>query len=48
VAIFIALLFWVWLWGAWGVLLAIPILGIVKVVSDRIEELQPLAELLRK
>jgi predicted PurR-regulated permease PerM len=48
VAIFIALLFWGWLWGAWGVLLAIPILGIVKVVSDRIEELQPLAELLRK
>lgn len=48
VAIFIALLFWGWLWGAWGVLLAIPILGIVKVVSERIEELQPLAELLRK
>jgi len=48
VAIFIALLFWGWLWGAWGLLLAIPIIGIVKVVSEHIEELQPLAELLRK
>jgi predicted PurR-regulated permease PerM len=48
VAILIALLFWGWLWGVWGLLLAIPIIGIVKVVSQHIEELQPLAELLRK
>ncbi|MDP1770032.1 MAG: AI-2E family transporter [Nitrospirota bacterium] len=48
VSVFIALLFWGWLWGAWGLLLAIPIMCIVKVVSEHIEELQPLAELLRK
>ena len=48
VAVFVALLFWGWLWGAWGLLLAIPILGIVKVVSEHVEELHPLAELLRK
>jgi predicted PurR-regulated permease PerM len=48
VAVFVALLFWGWLWGAWGLLLAIPILGIVKVVSEHIEELHPLAELLKK
>jgi predicted PurR-regulated permease PerM len=48
VAVFIALLFWGWLWGPWGLLLAIPLLGIVKVVSEHIEELQPLAEMLRK
>lgn len=48
VAVFIALLFWGWLWGVWGLLLAIPILGIVKVVSQHIEELHPLAELLKK
>jgi len=42
------LLFWGWLWGAWGLLLAIPILGIANVVSEHIEELQPVAELLRK
>ena len=47
VAIFIALLFWGWLWGVWGLLLAIPILGIVKVVSERVEKLEPLAELLK-
>ncbi len=48
VAIFISLLFWGWLWGVWGLLLAIPIIGIVKVVSQHIEELHPLAELLKK
>jgi predicted PurR-regulated permease PerM len=48
VAVFIALLFWGWLWGVWGLLLAIPILGIVKVVSQHIEELHPVAELLEK
>jgi predicted PurR-regulated permease PerM len=48
VAIFISLIFWGWLWGVWGLLLAIPIIGIVKVVSQHIEELHPLAELLKK
>jgi len=48
VAVFVALLFWGWLWGVWGLLLAIPIIGIVKVVSEHIEDLHPLAELLRK
>jgi len=48
VAVFIALLFWGWLWGVWGLLLAILILGIVKVVSQHIEELHPVAELLKK
>jgi predicted PurR-regulated permease PerM len=45
-AVFIALLFWGWLWGVWGLLLAIPIIGMVKVVSRHVEELQPLDELL--
>ncbi len=48
VAVFVSLLFWGWLWGVWGLLLAIPIIGIVKVVSQHIRELQPLAELLRE
>ena len=48
VAVFIALLFWGWLWGVWGLLLAIPIIGIVKVVSQHVKELQPVAELLRE
>jgi predicted PurR-regulated permease PerM len=48
VAVFVALLFWAWLWGVWGLLIAIPIIGIVNVVSQHVEELQPLAELLRE
>ena len=45
-AVFISLLFWGWLWGIWGMLLSIPITVIVKVVSEHIEPLQPVAELL--
>lgn len=45
-AVFIGLLFWSWLWGPWGLLLGIPIIVVIKVVSEHIEELQPLAELL--
>jgi predicted PurR-regulated permease PerM len=45
-AVFISLLFWAWLWGVWGMLLSIPIIVIVKVVSQHVEQLHPLAELL--
>jgi len=46
VAIFASLLFWSWLWGAWGMLLAVPMLMALKVVCDHIEELQPLGDFL--
>lgn len=46
VAVFISLLFWTWLWGIWGMLLSIPIIVIIKVVSEYVEELHPMAELL--
>lgn len=45
-AVFISLLFWGWLWGVWGMLLSVPIIVIVKVVSEHVEPLQPVAELL--
>ena len=45
-AVFISLLFWGWLWGVWGLLLSIPIIVIAKVVSQQVEELHPVAELL--
>src|SRR5271154_2702994 len=38
-AVFIALLFWGWLWGVWGLLLSIPLIVIVKVVSQHVEQL---------
>jgi predicted PurR-regulated permease PerM len=46
IAIFASLLFWSWMWGVWGMLLAVPILMTVKAVCDHIEELQPLADFL--
>jgi predicted PurR-regulated permease PerM len=45
-AVFISLLFWGWLWGIWGLLLGIPIIVIVKVISEHVEGLQSVAELL--
>jgi len=45
-ATFIGLLFFGWLWGFWGILLAIPLLGTVKVVADANEDWKPVAELL--
>ena len=43
---FIALLFFGWLWGVWGMLLGAPLVAIVKVVCDRVESLKPVGELL--
>ena len=46
VTVFIGVLAWGWVWGLWGLFLAVPILVIVKVVSERIEDLKPIAEFL--
>jgi len=46
VAIFVGLLFWSWIWGIWGAVLAVPMLMMIKAVCDHIEDLQPLGELL--
>ena len=45
-AVFVSLMFWGWLWGVWGMLLSIPIIVIIKVVSQHVEQLHPIAELL--
>jgi predicted PurR-regulated permease PerM len=45
-ASFIGLLFFGWLWGLWGVLLAIPILAIVKTICDRNDDWKAVSELL--
>jgi predicted PurR-regulated permease PerM len=46
VAMFVGLLFWGWLWGAWGVVLGVPLLMAIKVIADRVEDLQGVGELL--
>jgi predicted PurR-regulated permease PerM len=40
-AVTIALLFWGWLWGAIGLILAIPITATIKVICDHVEGWQP-------
>ena len=46
VAIFIGLLFWGWVWNAWGMLLAVPMLMVLKAVCDHVEDFKPVGELL--
>jgi len=44
--VFFGVLFWGWLWGVWGLLLGVPIIMVIKAVCDRVEDLQPVGELL--
>ena len=44
--LFIALLFFGWMWGVWGLLLSAPLVTIAKVVCDRVASLKPVGELL--
>jgi predicted PurR-regulated permease PerM len=46
VAVFVGVIFWGWIWGIWGLLLGIPIMMVVKAICDRVEDLQPIGELL--
>ena len=46
VAVFVGVLFWGWLWGAWGLLLGVPILMAIKTVCDNVEDFKPIGELL--
>jgi predicted PurR-regulated permease PerM len=46
VGVFVSVLFWGWVWGIWGLLLAVPIMVAIKAAADHIEPLQPLGELL--
>jgi predicted PurR-regulated permease PerM len=46
VAVFVALLFFGWLWGGWGLLVGVPLLAVVKTTADRIPSLGRVATLL--
>ena len=46
VIVFVALLFWGWLWGVWGLLLGVPIVMAIKAVCERVEDLRPISEFL--
>lgn len=45
-AVFVSLLFWGWLWGVWGLLLGVPVIVVLKVVAERVEGMEVIAELL--
>lgn len=46
VAVFAGLIFWTFVWGIWGTVLAVPMLVIAKACCDRIEDLKAVGELL--
>ena len=46
VAVFVGLLFWSWAWGIWGMLLAVPMMMMIKVVCDNIDDLKPVGRFL--
>ena len=46
VAIFVGLLFWGWVWNAWGMLLAVPMLMVIKSICDHVEDFKGVGELL--
>lgn len=46
IAVFVSILFWGWLWGIPGALLAVPILAILKILFDAHEPMKPVGALL--
>jgi predicted PurR-regulated permease PerM len=46
VAVFVGLLFWGWVWNVWGMLLAVPMLMVLKAVCDHVEDFNAVGELL--
>jgi predicted PurR-regulated permease PerM len=46
IAVFAGLLFWSWIWGVWGMLLAVPLMMAIKVVCDHVEDLKPVGHFL--
>jgi len=46
VAVFVSVMFWGWMWGPLGLILAVPILMIIKTVTDYVESLSSFSELL--
>ena len=46
VAVFVGLIFWGWVWEVWGLLLAVPMLMVVKAICDHVEDFKNVGELL--
>ena len=46
VVVTIALMFWGWLWGGMGLILAVPITAGIKAVCDNVQEWRPYGRLM--
>ena len=46
VAVFVGLIFWTWVWGIWGMILAVPMMMVCKTICDHVDDLAPVAALL--
>ena len=46
VAVILALIFWYWLWGVAGAILAVPLLAVAKIICDDLRPLRALGHLL--
>jgi predicted PurR-regulated permease PerM len=44
VVLLLWLIFWGWLWGVTGALMAVPLLAILKIICDRVKPLAPVGE----
>ena len=44
--VFLGLMLWTWVWGAWGTVLAVPMLVVIKSVADHVERLRPMGRLM--
>jgi predicted PurR-regulated permease PerM len=44
--VIVSLIFWFWMWGAAGAIIAVPMLAVVKIICDRIQPLAALGHLL--
>jgi predicted PurR-regulated permease PerM len=45
-AVFVGLIFWGWVWEVWGMLLAVPMLMVIKAVCDRVDDFKNVGEML--
>jgi predicted PurR-regulated permease PerM len=44
--VLLSLIFWGWLWGVWGMVLAIPITSMIKIICENVQPLRPVAILM--
>jgi predicted PurR-regulated permease PerM len=46
VLVILSLVFWFWMWGVLGAILAVPLLAILKIICDRLRPLKALGHFL--